>query len=123
MGIDKKSMAIAILIITLGSGWLLTTLGVGTTIYWVWTMGLAVSGLLIFLASGIDKVSVVLGPFLIFSSILSILRQQERLRVDVELPVLVIMTGILLLISGLKRIPAPKWFADAEKPGGEDKVG
>jgi hypothetical protein len=123
MGIDKKSMAIAILIITLGSGWLLTTLGVGTTIHWVWTMGLAVTGLLVFLVSGIDKVSVVVGPLFIFSSILSILRQQERLRVDVELPILVILTGLLLLISGLKRIPAPKWFTDAEKNDGENKVG
>lgn len=122
MSIDKKSLAIAVLIITVGVGWLLTTLGVGTSIYWVWTMGLAVTGVLIFLISGIDKVSVVVGPFFILASLLSILRQQERLRVDVELPILVILTGALLLIAGLKRIPAPKWFSEGGKSGGEDKL-
>lgn len=121
MGIDKKSMAIAILIITVGLGWLLTTLGVGSSIHWVWTMGLAVTGALVFLVSGIDKVSVVVGPFLIIASMLSILRQQELLRVDVELPILVMLTGALLLIAGMKGIPAPKWFHEGGKAGGEDR--
>lgn len=59
---DKVSLILPILLITLGIGWLLTTLGVGPGIDWVWTLALAVIGVLTIALGGLDKVTVVLGP-------------------------------------------------------------
>lgn len=122
MGPEKKSLAIAMLIITVGAGWLLTTLGVGQGIVWVWTLGLAIAGLLTFLISGVDKVSVVVGPFFIVASVLSILRQQSSLPLDMELPILVILAGVLVLVARMKGIPAPKWWYQDDFPSQDEKL-
>jgi hypothetical protein len=110
MKTDKIPLLLPILLITVGTGWLLTTLGVGPGIDWAWTLGLAVVGLLTMAMGGVDKVTVVIGPFFILASCLSLLRQTGRLQLDVEVPILVILSGILLLIARTSAIPLPKWM-------------
>jgi hypothetical protein len=120
---NKLGLIIPILLITLGAGWLLTTLGVAPGIDWVWTLGLAIVGLMTLVIGGFDKVTVVLGPFFIIASVLSVLRQTDRLVVDTEVPILVIVAGILLLVARSPAVPLPKWITadipsrprDAEK--------
>lgn len=116
MKADKSTLILPILLITVGVGWLLTTLGVAPGIDWIWTLGLAIVGLLAFVLGGLDKVTVVVGPLFIITSCLSVLRQTERLPFNVEVPVLVILSGVLLLIARLPAIPLPKWAA--EEPAG-----
>jgi hypothetical protein len=112
---DRKTLLLPILLITVGVGWLLTTLGVAPGIDWVWTLGLAVVGISTFAVSGFDKVTVVVGPFFILASCLSILRQTDRLRFDVEVPILVIIAGVLLLIARIPAIPVPTWVVQESK--------
>lgn len=112
---DKKTLLLPIFLITVGVGWLLTTLGVVPGIDWVWTLGLAMAGLLTFVVSGFDKVSMVIGPFFILASFLSILRQSGRLPLDVEVPILVIIAGVLLLIARVPSIPVPSWIIQDTK--------
>lgn len=116
---DKKTLILPLLIISIGCGWLLTTLGVAPGINWIWTLGLAIVGLLTFAVSGIDKSSVVVGPFFLIASCLSILRQTGSLSLDVEVPILVITIGILLLMARNKSIPMPTWVVleDQNKEG------
>jgi hypothetical protein len=118
---DRKTLILPILLITVGAGWLLTTLGVAPGIDWVWTLGLAVVGLSAFVVGGIDKVSVVIGPFFILTSVLSILRQTGRLDLNVEVPILVILAGVLLLIARMPVIPVPKWIIQEPKAKTEVK--
>lgn len=110
----NSPIIVPILIITLGVGWLLTTQGFGPSINWVWTMGLGVVGVLIFALTGIDKFSVVVGPFFIIASGCSILRQMEYLPVNVEVPSLVIAMGFLLLLARLPVIPSAEWTVEPE---------
>ena len=106
----KGPLVLAILIITVGVGWLLTAQGIGPGIDWVWTLGLGVVGFLTFvLSGGVDKVSVVLGPFFIVASFLSILRQRGQLRVDTEIPILVILVGVLMLLARMPAVRTPRW--------------
>ena len=108
---SKGPIVLAILIITVGTGWLLTVQGFGPGINWVWALGLGVLGILTFIISGgVDKVSVFLGPFFLLSSLLSILRQTGRLATDIEVPVLVILLGVLLLVAQMPFIPVPGWI-------------
>jgi hypothetical protein len=110
MSADRRTLIVPLLLIALGIGWLLTTLGVAPQIDWLWTLGLAAVGVLIFAVNGFDKVTLVLGPLFLTASTLSVLRQTGRIKLDVEIPVLVILTGVLLLIVRSRAIPAPKWF-------------
>jgi hypothetical protein len=113
---SRAGLAVPVLIIAVGVGWLLTAVGYGPGINWVWTLGLGTVGVLTFVLSGFDKVSVVVGPFFLVASLLSVLRQAGGLSVDVEVPVLVICVGILLLVARLPAVPAPGWLAPLPPP-------
>ena len=105
-----NNLAIPVLIITVGVGWLLTTFGLVPDVDWVWTLGLAVVGLLSFAQGGLNKFSVIVGPLLLLGSVLSLLRQTGRLSVEREIPILMIVFGVLLLVARSRSIPAPDWF-------------
>lgn len=108
---SKSPLVLSILIITVGVGWLLAAKGFVPGIDWIWTLGLGVVGILTFvLSGGLDKLSIIVGPLLLGGSVLSILRQTGQLNLDTEVPVLVIMIGVLLFIAQMKFIPPPAWF-------------
>lgn len=112
---DRKAMLVPTLLVAVGVGWLLTTLGIAPEINWIWTLGLAVLGILTFVVSGVDKVTIVVGSLLIIASILSVLRQTGRLSIDHEMPILVIVTGVLLFVARTKYVPVPNWLIDLPK--------
>jgi len=122
MKANKKTLIIPILLITVGIGWLLTNLGVAPRINWVWTLGLAMIGLLTFAIGGFDKVTVVIGPLFIIASCLSILRQTNRLNLDIEIPILVTISGILLLISQAAKVPIHDWIIQEVTGSDRDKL-
>lgn len=110
MTASQKSLVISLLTITVGIGWLLTAKGIAPQINWVWTLGMAVCGVLMFALMGFDKLSFVLGAFFLVCSLMSVLRQQGWLSVETEAPVLVIVAGVLLLLARSKKVPVPNWF-------------
>ena len=107
---DKITLILPILLITIGVGWLLSVLGIAPDIDWVWTLGLAVVGILSFAFYGFDKITLVVGGFFILASVLSVLRQTGRLSIDIEIPILVIASGLLLLAARHPNVPTPKWL-------------
>jgi hypothetical protein len=108
---SRAPLVIPILIIVVGVGWLLTAKGFGPGINWIWTLALATIGILTFvLSKGFDKSSVVIGPFFLLATLLSVLRQTDQLSLEIEVPVLVISIGALLLVAQLPAIPKPGWF-------------
>lgn len=109
---EKKSLLFPIILITVGVGWLLTTLGVVPGIDWVWTLGLAAFGFLTIAVGGFDKFTMVVGPFFIIASCMSTMRQTNRINIDIEIPILVIISGVLLLVVRSPSIPSPKWVVD-----------
>ncbi len=107
----KGPLALGILTIAVGVGWFLTVRGYTPGVNWVWTLGLLAMGLLTFVVSGgVDKVSVLIGPFFLASSLLSLARQSGYLEPRVEAPVLVTLVGALLLVAQMRFIPLPKWL-------------
>jgi hypothetical protein len=108
----RKTFVAPVLVITVGVAWLLMTLNVIAPVNWVWTLGLAIGGIITLLASGIDRLTIVVGPFLILASFASVLRQTGQLRMEHEVPCLVIALGVLMLIARLLNIPAPTWMKE-----------
>lgn len=103
------SRSTLILPIAIGAGWLLAVQGFIPQINWVWTLGLAAAGLLTFVLSGWNKVSFVAGLFFLAAGLLSILRQIDRLNTNTEVPLLILLLGVLTLTAHLPAIPAPVW--------------
>lgn len=115
MNANRQTIVLPVLLISIGCGWLLSVLGVVPDINWVWTLGLAVFGFLTFAVGGFDKMTVVVGSFFIVTSCLSVMRQTGRLAIDVEVPILVMVSGVLMLIARHPSIPVPKWVLDGPK--------
>jgi hypothetical protein len=109
----KSSIAVPVLIIAVGIGWLLTVWDVLPSVNWVWLLCLGIVGVLA-LASGIDKLTFVVGPFLIVASFFSLLRQTERITVEVEVPSLVITGGVLMLLAALLPLRTPRWLIEPQ---------
>ncbi|MFN0012393.1 MAG: hypothetical protein ACKVS8_12210 [Phycisphaerales bacterium] len=105
-----KRVVLPLLVVAVGLGWLLTNLHIIPGVNWLWTGGLGVVGLLTLALSGIDRFSVVVGPFFVLASIASILRQTGRLSVDIEVPGLFIAFGVLWLLAMLLPLKQPSWL-------------
>lgn len=106
----RTGIITAIVVILAGTGWLLNTLGyMPRNVDWIWVGLLGMAGALS-LVRGLDRVSVITGPFLLLSCGLSILRQTGNLKLDVELPILVIAGGVLLLLACALPLKSPSWW-------------
>lgn len=112
---SKKAIAAPLLIVAVGIGWLLNVWGLLPAVDWVWTLLLALAGLLSFLLCGFNKLTFVVGPFLLVASLFSVLRQMGRLSLNEEVPYLVILLGVLWLAGEFLRLPNPEWMKDEQK--------
>lgn len=105
-----KALFIPLLLIVVGAGWLMASLGyLPDGVNWLWVGVLALSGVGV-LISGWNRFSAVLGPMLLLGAVLSTLRQMSLLSLEVELPILVIALGSLLLFVRIARLPLPAWY-------------
>ncbi len=103
---EKSGLVVPVLLLTIGVGWLLTNLGFVPKVEWAWSLGLIAGGALMLVIRGINKGSIVIGPFLIFCGLLSIVRQAGMIDWEVEFPCLVIAMGALLLIAKISNLPS-----------------
>ena len=98
------------LIIVLGVLWILDVLGATPSLGKVWIVGLAGIGLATFASRGFNKETFPWGGFLLACAICSLLRQLDVISFNIEVPLLVIILGVLLWINQTELIPP--------KPGG-----
>ena len=113
-----RQLAVPILIILVGTAWLLNVLDIIPGVDWVWPIGLAAAGIVTVARGGINRHTIVIGPFLIAASVCSVLRQTHRLPADREVPILIIVLGVLLLLACLLRLPPPKAIEPDKKQQG-----
>jgi hypothetical protein len=102
-----RRFVVPILVILLGGTWLLNVLKIIPGVDWIWTVGLSAVGILTLAVGGINKLTVVIGPFFMVASVCSLLRQTSRLEIDREVPILTIVLGCLLLLVQCLKLPLP----------------
>lgn len=107
-------VAIPVMIMAVGTLWLLNVLQVMPGVDWIWTGGLIIAGLLTILMGGRTQRTLVIGPFLIVAGIMSLLRQGGWISAEVEVPILVIALGTIMLLVGFTRY--------RETPGSEPEA-
>ena len=111
---SKGILIVSILTMAVGAGLLLNAMDLLPKIDWLWTIGLFVAGVLTLTFAGMNKLSVIVGPFLIFASLLSILRQTNMMPLKYEIPLLILALGCLLLMGELLDLPVPRCLQDSE---------
>jgi hypothetical protein len=80
---DRSSLIPGFLLVGLGGGWLLSSMGFIPPVEWAWSLGLAVIAVLAVALSGFDKVSFVVSGFFGLASICSVLRQVVAITAEV----------------------------------------
>jgi len=111
-----KGAVVPVLIIVLGVTWLLNVLQLLPAVDWIWTIGLAAVGILTLVVGGINRLTVVVGPFLMVGSVCSVLRQLGSLSVDREVPVLITFLGIFMLIAQILGLSLPEFLKPEDTP-------
>ncbi len=106
----KTSILYPSLVTTIGVGWLLTVLEVDSQIFWIPVLCMAVGGILVLLVGGIDKGTIVVGPLLMALSGFAYARQCGALTVELMLPLIVIVAGVLMFIAYFLPVPFPDWL-------------
>ena len=99
-----KNLAVPLMIIATGSGWLLSTNEVLGMNNWAWVLLLAAGGILS-LCNGLTKLSIVIGPLLLITSVLVVMLQTDKLEIVTVVPVVVITLGVLMFIANISKLP------------------
>jgi len=116
MSKSKIGLIAPVLLISCGVAWLLSVLEVVPQIDWIWVIGLVSVGFLLMLVLGVDKVTVIVGPFLFLSAAFTVMRQTDLLGSELTFPLLAIALGTLLLIARCRCVPGPRWIMNDEAP-------
>lgn len=106
----KTSILYPTLVTTIGIGWLLTVLEVNSQIFWIPVLCMAVGGVLVLAVGGIDKGTVVAGPLLMALAGFAYARQSGLITVEVMLPSIVTVAGVLMFVAYFLPIPFPEWL-------------
>ena len=104
---SSKHLALPLLVILLGVAWLLNAIKFMPDVDWIWTAGLGTVGVMTLGLCGLNKFSMVIGPFFIIASITSVMRQTGNIVLETEIPVLIIVFGCLLLLVQAVKVPLP----------------
>ena len=104
-GSARKHLLLPLLVVILGVAWLLNAMEFMPDVDWIWTFGLATVGILTLGVGGLSKFTCVMGPFFIIASVCSVLRQTSRLRLETEIPILIIVFGCLMLLVQIVKVP------------------
>ena len=110
----RQPLIFGISLIALGAGWLLNNLQITPDVNWVWTLALGIAGIAFVVTGGINKITVILGPFLVTASVLSYLRQSGELSAAYEMPGLTALLGVLLLVAYMRIVPPPPWYGQSD---------
>lgn len=106
----KLGIGLSVLIIAVGTGWLLNETGVMPGVNWIWTGILGIAGAMLLVLAGLNQLTILVGPFLVSAAVLSLLRQAGYMPVRIEIPILVVVAGVLLLLSHILPLRMPAYL-------------
>jgi succinate-acetate transporter protein len=100
-----KIIIAPLFLIMIGVGWVLSVEHVLPMVNWIFVLMLGTAGLSILLVKRLTRSSIIAGPFLMLWALLTFLKQVGTIDAELEMPVLVILFGVLLLISRMAPLP------------------
>src|SRR5256885_1980441 len=110
-----KGIVIGLVIIAIGLAWLLNAMHIFVGVGWLWTLLLLGSGVLTLAWPKLNKLSFLAGTCLVIGSVFSILRQSGWISVEVEVPLMVVIFGVLFIVAQLPMIPHTKAYQDMKQ--------
>jgi len=100
-----KDASIPVTLIAVGLGWLLWELRLFPDVDWIISLGFIAAGIAVMVIDGINKNSVVIGPFLIAIGIAWFMHDRYGTIWRFIIPVMLVLLGVLMLIARSPRVP------------------
>ena len=111
-----RDASLPVALIVVGLGWLLWEFRLFPDLDWIVALGFVLGGVLVLVLDGINKNSVVIGPFLVGIGVAWFLHDRYYLPWRVEIPGLLVLLGLLMLVARSARIPE-RALPHADAPG------
>jgi hypothetical protein len=100
-----KDASIPVTLIAIGLGWLLWELRLFPDVDWIISLGFIAAGVAVMAIDGINKNSVVIGPFLIAIGLAWLAHDRYGTHWRYIIPFMLVLLGLLMLIARGARIP------------------
>lgn len=110
MNNTRRRFIVPVLVTVSGLTWLMNVLNIIPEVNWLIVGGLATIGVLVLFVGGVNKLTVVFGPFLMIASVCSLLTYTGALERGRGIPVLMVALGGLLLLSQVLKVPLPDFL-------------
>lgn len=100
-----RDASLPVTLIVIGLGWLLWELRLFPDIDWIISAGFVVTGVAVLVIDGVNKNSIVIGPFLIAIGIAWLAHDRYWVGWRFIVPGLLVLLGVLMLAARSQRIP------------------
>ena len=100
-----KDASLPVTLIVVGIGWLLWEFRLFPDVDWIIGLGFIVAGIAVVAIDGINKNSVVIGPFLIAVGLAWLAHDRFGTHWRYIIPLMLVLLGLLMLIARSPRVP------------------
>jgi hypothetical protein len=100
-----RDASLPVALIVVGLGWLLWEFRLFPDLDWIIALGFVIGGVLVLVIDGINKNSIVLGPFLVGIGVAWFVHDRYFMPWRVMIPGLLVLLGLLMLVARSTRIP------------------
>ena len=100
-----RDASLPVTLIVVGLGWLLWEFRLFPDIDWIIGLGFIVGGIAVLALDGINKNSVVIGPFLIAVGVAWLVHDRYGTHWRFIIPVMLVFLGALMLVARSPRVP------------------
>jgi hypothetical protein len=100
-----RDASLPVALIVVGLGWLLWEFRLFPDLDWIISLGFVIGGVLVLVLDGVNKNSVVIGPFLVGIGVAWFLHDRYYFPWRVTIPGLLVLLGLLMLVARSTRIP------------------
>ncbi|HMA32567.1 MAG TPA: hypothetical protein VKT00_12200 [Casimicrobiaceae bacterium] len=100
-----RDASLPVTLIVVGAGWLLWEYRLFPDVDWIIALCFVAGGVAVIVIDGINKNSVVVGPFLIAVGVAWLLHDQYWVRWRIIVPAMLVLLGALMLVARSPRIP------------------
>jgi hypothetical protein len=100
-----RDASLPVTLIVVGLGWLLWEFRLFPDIDWIISLGFIAGGIVVLVLDGINKNSVVVGPFLVAIGVVWFMHDRYGTSWRLIVPVMLVVLGALMLIARSPRVP------------------
>jgi hypothetical protein len=107
-----RDASLPVTLIVVGLGWLLWEFRLFPDVDWIISLGFIAGGIAVLAIDGINKNSVVIGPFLIALGVAWLLHDRYGTHWRYIVPVMLVLLGALMLVARSPSVPERRSGAD-----------